>query len=295
MIGRKMRFAGVRFTFFGFAAFAAARASGRPAEIPASGPAVQLTIAAPAELNPAITRLARAFEQKSKRPVQVTVVAWLDPHSPPRRTPNFDAVFSSDRPQLQRLAASGTISSSQAVARDPLVICVSPLVRAYFPPRNPLVGLKEKVVSRIVIPDGHTVYGAAANQALKSIKVYKHQLAEKLEVGKDLSDIADLMERGDVSAALLPQSALETYSLRGARVIPIPQNLYPQIRMEAALARRSKHPREAAEFLRFAASDDGKAIFRQSGFLEPRRPSQKHESLPLTQSLPYNVGPQTSR
>ena len=245
-----------------------------------SSPVTQLTIAAPAELNPAITQLARAFEeksseQKSDRRIRVVVQATASLHSSIADRSVFDAIFSPDTSELQRLAASGAISSVRDVARDQLVICVSPLVRAYFPPRNPLLGLKEKVVSRAVIPDRQTIYGRAATQALKSIKIYSHQLAEKLEVGKDLSDVAELMERGDASAAILPKSALETYSLRGTRVIPLAQNLYSPIRIGAGVSRRSKHKEEAAQFLRFAVSPEGKQIFAQSGFSEPKRAANR--------------------
>ena len=241
-----------------------------------SSPVTQLTIAAPAELTPAIKQLARAFEeksseQKSDHRIRVVVVqATANLHSSIANRSVFDALFSPDTNELQRLAASGAINTTREVARDQLVICVSPLVRAYFPPRNPLLGLKEKVVSRAVIPDRQTVYGRAATQALKSIKVYSHQLAEKLEVGKDLSDVAQLMEKGDASAAILPKSALQTYSLRGTRVIPLAQNLYSPIRIGAGVSRRSKHKQEAIQFLRFAVSPEGKQIFSQSGFSEPK-------------------------
>jgi len=233
--------------------------------------AVQLTISAPAELNPAITQLARAFEQKSSKPVQITVEPWENRRSPIRKPPVFDALFSPDTNEVQRLAASGAISSVREVARDQLVICISPLVRVEFPPRNPLLGLKEKAVSSIVIPDPRTVYGRAAKQALKSIKVYSPVIAEKLAVGKDLSDVAQLMERGDASAAILPKSALETYSLRGTRVIPIAQSLYPPIRIGTGISRRSKHKQETMQFLRFAISPGGQKVFRQSGFSASKR------------------------
>jgi len=235
-----------------------------------------LTIAAPPELNPAITQLARAFEQKSSKPVQITFEPWESRRSPTRQPPVFDALFSPDTNEVQRLAASGAISSVREVARDQLVICVSPLVRVEFPPRNPLLGLKEKAVSSIVIPDPRTVYGKAAKQVLKSIKVYSPVIAEKLAVGKDLSDVAQLIERGDANAAILPKSALQTYSLRGTRVILIAQSLYPPIRMGAGVPRRSQHKQEAMRFLRFAVSPDGQEVFRQSGFSESKLPAHKH-------------------
>jgi molybdenum ABC transporter molybdate-binding protein len=261
----------------GFAVLSSASLATQAEQTNPSETAVQLTIAEPAELNPTITQLARAFEQKNSKPVQITVEPWESRRSPTRKAPVFDALFSPDTSELHRLAASGALLSSSVreVARDQLVICVSPLVRVEFPPRNPLLGLKEKAVSSIAIPDPRTVYGKAAKQALKSIKVYSPVVAEKLAVGKDLSDVAQLMERGDASAAILPKSALQTYSLRGTRVIPIAQSLYPPIHIGAAVSRRSEHKQEAIQFLRFAVSPNGQEVFRQSGFSESKSPARK--------------------
>jgi molybdenum ABC transporter molybdate-binding protein len=259
----------------GFAVLSSASLATQAEQTNPSETAVQLTIAAPAELDPAITQLARAFEHKSSKPVQITVEPWDSRRSPTRQAPVFDAIFSPDTSELQRLAASGAISSVREVASDQLVICISPLVRVEFPPRNPLLGLKEKAVSSIAIPDPHTVFGTAAKQALKSIKVYSPVIAEKLAVGKDLSDVAQLMEKGDASAAILPKSALQTYSLRGTRVIPIAQSLSPPIHIGAGVSRRSKHKQEAIQFLRFAVSPNGQEVFRQSGFSESKSPARK--------------------
>jgi ABC-type molybdate transport system substrate-binding protein len=66
--------------------------------------------------------------------------------------------------------------------------------------------------------------------------------------------------------ALLPMSAARAYGLWGARVIPISPSLYPPIKMGAAVIVRSNHHREALALTRFAASPDGKAIFRRYGF-----------------------------
>lgn len=236
----------------------------------------QLTIAAPAELNPAITQLARAFEHKSDQrsgnQIHLVVVEPPAFHSSIANRSFADATFLPDITEIRRLAASGALlgGSVKQVARDQLVICVSPLVRVEFPPRNPLLGLKEKVVSRIAIPDPRTVYGRTAKQTLKTIKVYSPVISEKLAVGKDLSDVAQLMERGDASAAILPKSALQTYSLRGTRVIPIAQSLYSPIRLGAGVSRRSQHKQEALQFLRFAVSPEGREVFRQSGFSESK-------------------------
>src|SRR5438045_3822767 len=73
--------------------------------------------------------------------------------------------------------------------------------------------------------------------------------------------------------ALLTMSTTRAYPLGGTQVMAIASNLYRPIRMEAVVVTRSKHRREALEFLRFAASPPGQAIFTRYGFREPKGPA----------------------
>jgi ABC-type molybdate transport system substrate-binding protein len=61
-------------------------------------------------------------------------------------------------------------------------------------------------------------------------------------------------------------TAARASGLWGARVIPISSRLYTPIRMGAMVIMRSKRHSEALEFVRFAASPDGRKLFRQRGF-----------------------------
>jgi ABC-type molybdate transport system substrate-binding protein len=79
--------------------------------------AAQLTITAPAELKPAITQLARAFEQKSSKPLQVTVEPGENRRSPIKKAPDFDALFSPDVTELQRLMRLN-LESKALIARS---------------------------------------------------------------------------------------------------------------------------------------------------------------------------------
>jgi len=66
--------------------------------------------------------------------------------------------------------------------------------------------------------------------------------------------------------ALLPMTAARASGLWSARVIPVSPSLYPPIRMGAVVIMRSKRRSEALAFLRFAASSEGRAIFRREGY-----------------------------
>ena len=95
---------------------------------------------------------------------------------------------------------------------------------------------------------------------------YDLAVRRKLLIGKDNAQVAQFLENGDADVALLPATAARASGLWGARVIPISPSLYPPIRMGAVVIMRSKRRSEALEFLRFAASSDGRTIFRREGF-----------------------------
>jgi molybdate transport system substrate-binding protein len=230
---------------------------------------VEISVAAPAGLNAAMTEVAQAFDEKTGRHVRLTFADSASLYSQIRGGATFDAFFSTDMQDVRRLAASraAVASSVTEYARDELVMCVSPIVRFPFPPGNPLLALRDKTISHIAIPDPQkTTSGKVAEEALKSNRDYDAAVRRKILIGKDNSEVAQLMEHGDADVALLPMTAARASGLFGARVIPISPRLYPPMRMGAVVLMRSKRRSEALEFLRFAASPDGRAIFRRDGY-----------------------------
>jgi molybdate transport system substrate-binding protein len=230
---------------------------------------VEMSVAAPAGLNAAITEVARAFESKTGNHIRLTFADSADLYSEIRSGATFDAVFSVDMQDVRRLVASRAAVSGSVTeyARDQLVICVSPIVRFQFPPGNPLLALRDKTISHIAMPDPrHTASGQVAEEALKGGRDYDLAVRRKLLIGKDNSQVAQFLENGDADVALLPMTAARASGLWGARVITVSPTLYPPIRMAAVVILRSKHRSEALEFVRFAASSDGRKIFRRDGF-----------------------------
>jgi molybdate transport system substrate-binding protein len=230
---------------------------------------VEISVAAPAGLNAAITEVARAFEQKTGNHVRLTFADSASLNSQIRGGATFDAVFFADMKDVQRLVASraAVAGSVTEYARDELVICISPIVRFRFPPGNPLLALRDKTISHIAIPDPqHTTSGKVVEEALRAGRDYDLAVRRKLLIGKDNAQVAQFLENGDADVALLPATAARASGLWGARVIPISPSLYPPIRMGAVVIMRSKRRSEALEFLRFAASSDGRTIFRREGF-----------------------------
>jgi molybdate transport system substrate-binding protein len=248
--------------------------------------AVELLVAAPAELNSAVTEVADSFQQKTGNRVHLTFADSASLYSQIRNGTVFDAFFSTDMKDVRQLAASGTAVSASVTeyARDPMIMCISPMVRFPFQPGNPLRALRDKTISHIAVADAqHSVSGKAAEQALKAGRDDDSAVRRKLLIGKDDSQVAQFVLTGDADVALLPITAARAYGLWSARAIPIPQNLYSPIRMGAVVITRSKHRHEALEFLKFAASPDGRAIFTRYGLYEPKATSPgKHEATAIT-------------
>jgi molybdate transport system substrate-binding protein len=231
--------------------------------------AVEISVAAPAGLNAAMTDVARAFESKTGSHVHLTLVDSDTLYSQIRSGGTFDAVFFTDMRDVRRLiAAHAAVGASLTeYARDELVMCISPTVRFQFPPGNPLLALRDKTISHIAIADPQkTNSGKVVEAALKTDRDYDLAVRRKLLIGKDNSEVAQFLEHGDADVALLPMTAARASGLWGARVIPISPRLYPPIRMGAVVMMRSKRRAEALEFLKFAASPDGRKIFRADGF-----------------------------
>ena len=241
---------------------------------------VELTIAAASELDPALAEVARAFEEKTGKHVTLKFAESSGLYSQIRKGSAFDAFFPADMNDVRRLAASGLAvdTSITEYARDELVLCISPMVRVEFPPRNPLVAVRQKAISRIAVADAQrTAAGKAAVEALKAVRAYDVSVRRKILVGENLAQAAHFEENGNSDVALLTMSTTRAYPLGGTQVMAIASNLYRPIRMEAVVVTRSKHRREALEFLRFAASPPGQAIFTRYGFREPKgRTVQRH-------------------
>jgi molybdate transport system substrate-binding protein len=230
---------------------------------------VGISVAAPPGLNTPITEVARAFEEKTGHHVRLTFTDSASPYSQIPGGPAFDAFFSADMQDVRRLVASraAVAGSVTEYARDGLVMCISPIVRFPFPPGNPLLALRDKTISHIAIPDPQkTSSGKVAEAALKADRDFDAAVRRKILIGKDSSEVAQLMEHGDADVALLPMTAARASGLWGVRVVPISPRLYPPMRMGAVVMTRSSRHSEAHAFLRFAASPEGRAIFRREGY-----------------------------
>jgi molybdate transport system substrate-binding protein len=116
---------------------------------------LEISVAARAGLNAAMTEVARAFEEKTGLHVRLTFADSASLSSQILAGATFDAFFSADLQDVRRLTASRTAvaDSPTEYARDELAVCISPIVHFQFPPGNPLLALRDKTISHIAISD----------------------------------------------------------------------------------------------------------------------------------------------
>ena len=230
---------------------------------------IELSIAAPDDLNSALTDLARHFEHKTGNHIHFTFADSTSLLTQIHNGSPFDAVFLPDMQDIHHLAASGfvTASSITEYARDTMVLCFAPGVRIEPRPGNPLLLLTDKTIPRVAIasPD-HTAFGKATVQALTAVHIYDVTIRRKLVIGETVAEVAELLQKGGADVAVLLASALNTYQLRSTQVIPIVSAHSSQLRKGAGVLKRSQHPKQALAFLKFAVSPEGRAIFRNAGF-----------------------------
>jgi molybdate transport system substrate-binding protein len=234
---------------------------------------VEVAIAASDELNSVLTELARQFEQKTGTQIHFTFADEASLLTQIRGGSVFDAVFLAEMNDARRLTASGAVIGASVVeyARDGMVLCFGPSI--HIEPRfgNPLLLLTDKRVPLVAIASPHTAFGKLTVQALNALHIYDPEFKRKLVVGQDVAEAAQLLKQGRADAALLPGSAIRMYQLNSLRVLPIDSSrVYTPIAKGAGVLRRSKHPRQAMEFLKFAVSPEGREIFRKAGFDEPQ-------------------------
>ncbi|MGA8874768.1 MAG: molybdate ABC transporter substrate-binding protein [Candidatus Korobacteraceae bacterium] len=232
---------------------------------PAQG--IDLSIAAPDDLNSALTELARHFEQKTGNHIRLTFADSATLLTQVRNNTAFDAVFL-DMQDLHHLAASGLVTASSITeyARDTMVLCFAPGVRIDPRPGNPLLLLTDKSIPRIaIVSPEHSAFGTATVQALTAVHIYDVTIRRKLVIGDSVAEVAQLLQKGGADVAVLPGSALNTYQLRSTQIIPIVSAHFSQLRKGAGVLKKSQHQQQALAFLKFAVSPQGQSVFHNAG------------------------------
>jgi molybdate transport system substrate-binding protein len=234
--------------------------------LPAGAAARTLSIAAAANLKPAMDELERAFEAANPG-VDVAVTAGASGafFAQIRNGAPFDLLFSADREYPGKLVAEGLGGGEVVYAVGKLVVWTrrgSPVDVA----GGGLRALADPAVRKIAVANPAVApYGRAALAALEAAGVLD-AVRERLVLGQSVAQAAQFAETGAADAAILPASLALTPPLAGGRSHQIPAETHPRLEQSAVVLSRARDAALARAFLAFVTGPAGRALLVRAGY-----------------------------
>jgi molybdate transport system substrate-binding protein len=228
-------------------------------------PATELTVAAAADLTPALEEIGREFESTQKTKVVFVfgstgmITRQLENGAP------MDLFAAANVSYIDQLDQKGLIipDTKAIYGRGRIVL--------WTPNESPLrletiSDLARAEVTRIAIanPD-HAPYGLAARQALESAGIWEN-VKHKLIYGDNIRQTLQYAETGNVEVAIV---ALSLSIQTNGRWTLIPENLHQPLDQALAIMKSTKNEQAARAFATFVNGPQGRAIMQKYGFSFP--------------------------
>ncbi len=234
----------------------------------------EITVAAAADLNYALSQLASRFEATSGTKVKISFGASGNLFSQIQSSAPFDLFFSADEDYPTKLAAAGAAeaSSLRIYALGHLVLWV-PNNSPFDPEKLQMEVLTQPAVTRIAIANPqHAPYGRAAMAALQHYGL-KDKVAGKLVFGENISQAAQFVQSGNAQAGLIAMSLAKSPSMVSAgRFWVLPSDAYPELKQAVVVLSASKNKKAAQAFLDFVLSAEGADTLLKYGLTPPAKP-----------------------
>lgn len=227
-----------------------------------------LTVAAAANLGPAVAELKGAFE--AARPgvsVSVTLGASGTFFAQIENGAPFDLFLSADRDYPARLVAAGlgAAEDEQVYAHGKLVVWL-PAGSTVQVERDGLAALADPRVRAVAMANPAVApFGRASEAALRAAGV-EEAVRRKRVLGTSVAQAAQLATTGAADAALLPLSLARGEALARGRIYLVPEALYPRIEQSGLVLSSARAPALARAFLAFVTSPAGRAILARHGY-----------------------------
>ena len=232
--------------------------------------AQELTVAAAADLRPAVEQIAKHFEAASGIKLRVSYGSSGNFFQQLQNGAPFDVFLSANVDYPKRLQAAGLIvnGSYYEFARGSIVLLVRSKSTLDLKPG--LRVLTESKVAKVAIADpGHAPYGQAAVAALKTEGLYE-KVQSKLVTGENVSQAASFVLSGAADAGIVAKSlALSPAATSQVRFVEVPAGDYPPLLQAMAVLKSAKNQQGAAQFASFMRGGDARQILKQFGFEVP--------------------------
>ena len=231
------------------------------------GHAQELTVAAAADLRPALDEIAAHFQPASGIKLHAIYASSGDLFHQIENGAPFDVFLSANAAYPRKLDQEGlTVSGTYLeYAQGKIVLIVRSNSSTDI--SGGLKALVAPEIKKIAVADpAHAPYGAAAVEALKREKLYD-QVAAKLVMGENISQTASFVLSGGADAGIVALSLVkEAPANSQVRYTEIPSGDYSPILQACVVLRSSKKQAAAAKFESYLRSGEAAAILRRFGF-----------------------------
>jgi len=230
--------------------------------------AQELTVAAAADLRPALEEIATHFQAASGAQIKTIYGSSGNFYQQIQNGAPFDFFFSANADYPRKLEAAGlTVPGTYYEYAWGKIVVMVPASSSLDVKRG-LSLLLDPAVKKIAIADpSHAPYGQAAVAAMKTEKIYD-QVSGKLVTGENISQAASFVLSGAADVGIVALS-LALSAGPQVRYAEIPADDYPPMRQACVVLKSSKNPKLAAKFQEYLQTEEVKKILGRFGFDAP--------------------------
>lgn len=229
--------------------------------------AQDVTVAAAADLQPAMQEIGGRFQKETGKTIRVTYGSSGNFLQQLQNGAPFDMFFSANLDYPKKLEVAGLTepNSFYQYATGKIVIWVRNDSKLDISSGGP--SLLNPAISKIAIANPiHAPYGQAAVAAMKKAGVYD-KVATKFVMGENISQTASFVVSGAADVGIIALSLAVSPNMKGqGRYFEIPTQDYPPIEQACVILKSSQHKADATAFLNFIKTHAISELFRSYGF-----------------------------
>lgn len=230
----------------------------------------ELTVAAAADLRPALEQISGKFKAESGINLHLSYGSSGNFFQQLQNGAPFDIFLSANVDYPKKLEQAGLVlqGTYYEFARGSIVL-VTPY-DSRIDLSEGLHALLTPAVKKIAIANpSHAPYGQAAIAAIKSMGIYDW-VAPHLVMGENISEAASFVLSGAADVGIVAKSlALAPAAAKQVKFVDIPAKDYPPLLQAMVVMKSSKDQPAATRFEAFLQSEHAKKILQQYGFELP--------------------------
>lgn len=237
--------------------------------------AQEITVAAAADLHPAMQEIAARFQKERGKTVKVIYGSSGNFFQQIQNGAPFDMFFSANLDYPKKLEAAGLTQPGTyyQYARGKIVVWVPK--DSKIDVSRGLMALLDPMVKKIAIANPlHAPYGQAAVAAMQKEGIYE-KAKDRFVLGENISQTASFVTSGSADIGILALSLAMSPNMKDkGRYAEIPAAEYPPIDQACVILSSSKNKELSREFLAYLKSEAVSDVLARYGFDVSKRTGQ---------------------